>query len=155
MQTDAFEIKKYTDQYREQLLEVWEKSVVATHHFLSSEDFQSIKVLVQSIDFNAFQVFCLLDRKKVAGFIGVAEDKVEMLFIKPDYMGQGLGRKLMEFAIDTLNINKVDVNEQNTSSVSFYKKLGFEVYERTDKDDQGKDYPLLRMKLNDLNTQKQ
>ena len=42
--------------------------------------------------------------------------------------------------------DKVDVNEQNTGVVAFYKKLGFETYERTEKDDRGKDYPLLRMR---------
>ncbi|MBK7428263.1 MAG: GNAT family N-acetyltransferase [Saprospiraceae bacterium] len=147
MQIDAFEIKEYSDQYREQLLDVWEKSVVATHHFLTPKDFQSIKALVQTINFNEFQVYCLIWESEVAGIIGVLADKMEMLFIAPDFMGQGLGRRLMEFAIDTLKISKVDVNEQNTKSVSFYKKLGFEVYERTDQDDQGNEYPLLRMKL--------
>src|SRR5690606_33670608 len=122
------------------------QSVLATHHFLAPDDFQSIRVLVQTIDFNEFQVFCILRETELAGFVGVVDDKEEMLFISPEHMGKGIGRILMEFAIDTLKINKVDVNEQNTLAVSFYKKLGFEVYERTDKDDQGRDYPLLRMK---------
>ncbi len=148
MQYKNFDIIKYSDQYHSQLLDVWEKSVVATHHFLLQEDFQSIKELVNKIDFNDFQVFCFVKRTELLGFIGVAGDKVEMLFIAPEYMGQGLGSRLIEFAINTLKINKVDVNEQNTKSVLFYKKLGFETYERTALDDQGKAYPLLRMRLN-------
>lgn len=39
------------------------------------------------------------------------------------------------------------VNEQNLKAVQFYKKYGVETFERTDKDDQGRHYPLLRMKL--------
>lgn len=39
------------------------------------------------------------------------------------------------------------VNEQNLKAIQFYKKYGFETFERTDKDDQGRHYPLLRMKL--------
>jgi putative acetyltransferase len=65
----------------------------------------------------------------------------------PKYIGKGLGKKLTDFAISKLNADKVDVNEQNTQAVKFYEKLGFKAYERTAKDDQGKDYPLLRMKL--------
>lgn len=144
----AFQIEEYKDRYHEPLLELWEKSVLATHHFLLPTDFQSIKALVRTIDFNDFQVYCLVNGAELAGFIGVAEDKVEMLFIAPEFMGQGLGRRLMEFAIGSLQISKVDVNEQNTRSVSFYKKLGFEVYERSPLDEQGKAYPLLRMRLN-------
>jgi putative acetyltransferase len=147
MQHHNFEILKYSDEHREQLLDVWEKSVLASHDFLKPTDFQSIKETVKAIDFNAFEVYCLVQDDRVAGFLGVAEQKIEMLFLSPSYMGKGLGKKLMGFAIDELNIDKVDVNEGNTKAVEFYKKFGFKTYERTDKDDQGKDYPLLRMKL--------
>ncbi len=147
MQKPAIEIKPYEEKFKAQLLSVWEKSVLATHDFLSPEDFISIKEIVQTIDFNAFDVYCLLHENKVVGFIGVAERKVEMLFLDPEYSGKGLGKKLMGFAFTNLNVNKVDVNEQNLNAVGFYKKLGFETYERTEKDDQGKNYPLLRMEL--------
>lgn len=144
---DEVEITKYSDNHREQLLEVWEKSVAATHHFLTPQDFREIKDLVHTINFNDFDVYCLMNNSTLLGFLGVAEQKVEMLFLSPDYFGRGLGRELMIFALKTLKADKVDVNEQNENAVSFYKKFGFEVYERTDKDDQGKAYPLLRMKL--------
>lgn len=62
-------------------------------------------------------------------------------------MGQGLGKKLMNFAISELKAFKVDVNEQNKNAVRFYEGMGFKTYERTDLDDQGNPYPLLRMKL--------
>jgi putative acetyltransferase len=141
------EIVRYKDIYKDQLVSVWEKSVKATHHFLSPQDFISIKEIVRSIDFNAFEVYCLVEVSEVIGFIGVLERKVEMLFLDPDHFGQRLGKKLMDFALIELKADKVDVNEQNASAVKFYLKLGFKTYERTDKDDQGLDYPLLRMKL--------
>ena len=140
-------IESYTDSDKEQILNVWEKSVLATHHFLKPTDFEEIKKLVQTINFNDFEVYCLKQNNEIAGFIGLAERKIEMLFFSPKYIGKGLGRKLTDFAFSELNADKVDVNEQNTNAVKFYKKLGFKTYERTEKDDQGKEYPLLRMKL--------
>jgi putative acetyltransferase len=53
----------------------------------------------------------------------------------------------MNFALGELSADKVDVNEQNIKAVNFYKKSGFEIIERSEKDDQGRNYPLLRMKL--------
>ena len=147
MQTLQTHIKPYQEKFREQLLSVWEKSVLATHDFLSPADFISIKEIVQTIDFNAFDVYCLMQEETVIGFLGVAERKVEMLFLDPDWCGKGLGKKLMDFAVTKLAADKVDVNEQNLRAVRFYEKLGFETYERTERDDQGKNYPLLRMKL--------
>ncbi|HEY5966393.1 MAG TPA: GNAT family N-acetyltransferase [Chitinophagaceae bacterium] len=147
MQTDKFKIKAYDQKYKQQILTVWERSVLATHDFLTPTDFSEIKELVQTINFNHFQVYCLTEDDLVIGFIGVADKKIEMLFLDPKYFGQGLGKILMSFALNELSADKVDVNEQNIKAVNFYKKLGFEIIERTEKDNQGRNYPLLRMKL--------
>jgi len=141
-------IEKYNDDMRNQILNVWERSVRATHTFVSPEDLEEIKALVHTIDFNQLQVYCLMHHQTVAAFIGVAEYKVEMLFADPDYIGKGCGKQLMQYATEQLAADKVDVNEQNRHAANFYRHLGFEVYERTEKDDQGKPYPLLRMQLN-------
>lgn len=147
MTNQDFKIEKYTDKDREQILNIWEKSVLATHDFLNPNDFEEIKQLVQTFNFNDFEVYCLKQNEAILGFIGIAERKIEMLFFSPEYIGKGLGSKLTEFAFSELKADKVDVNEQNTNAVKFYEKLGFKTYERTAKDDQGKEYPLLRMKL--------
>jgi putative acetyltransferase len=141
------EIKAYRDIYRDQILAIWENSVLATHDFLAPADFTEIKALVASIDFNLFQVYCLENDGLVLGFIGVAERKIEMLFLDPEYIGKGLGKKLLLFAVHELNADKLDVNEQNSQAVAFYQRFGFRTYERTETDDQGRNYPLLRMKL--------
>lgn len=147
MHEDNFTINAYNEQYRQEVLAIWEKSVLATHNFLSPTDFEEIKELVANINFNDFQVFCSVYENTVMGFIGVADKKVEMLFIDPKYFGKGIGKKLLIFAVDELNADEVDVNEQNTKAIKFYQKFGFETFERTDKDDQGRNYPLLRMRL--------
>ena len=147
MGTQNLTITKYTDAYREQILDVWERSVLATHDFLKPEDFQFIKQIVKSIDFNSFEMYCLADNDRIAGFLGVADHKIEMLFLSPRYIDQGLGKQLMDFALKELGADKVDVNEQNTKAVLFYQKFGFKTYERSEKDDQGNDYPILRMRI--------
>ncbi|WP_312345011.1 GNAT family N-acetyltransferase [Chryseobacterium binzhouense] len=147
MQKDHFNIEPYSDKVREQVLKVWENSVLATHDFLSPNDFREIKELVSSINFNQLDVFCLINGNIVSGFIGVAEKKIEMLFLDSQIFGKGLGLQLLNFAVKELKANKVDVNEQNVKAVKFYQKSGFEIFARTDQDDQGRKYPLLRMKL--------
>ncbi|MCR6720961.1 MAG: GNAT family N-acetyltransferase [Chitinophagaceae bacterium] len=136
----------YSPELRPQILDVWERSVLATHNFLKPADFAEIKKLVATIDFSAFQVYCLMEENIVLGFVGVANQKIEMLFLDPASMGKGLGKKLLHFAIEALKADKLDVNEQNNKALSFYLKNGFQIIERTEKDDQGRDYPLLRMK---------
>ncbi|SOD11873.1 GNAT family N-acetyltransferase [Pedobacter xixiisoli] len=142
-----FQIKKYKRKYKNQIISVWEKSVLATHHFLSPTDYIEIRDLLQDYDFSILDMFCLTDEDTIIGFIGLHNSKIEMLFLDPTYIGKGLGKQLIQFATSKRGATLVDVNEQNISAKNFYEKLGFVTYERTEKDDFGKDYPLLRMKL--------
>ena len=60
---------------------------------------------------------------------------------------QELGKKLITYAIDNLQVTKVDVNEQNVQAVGFYKYMGFNIYKRSNLDGEGKEYPILHMQL--------
>lgn len=79
------------------------------------------------------------------GFAGIANCKLEMLFIHPDYFGKGFGHKLCSYAIDKFNVNAVDVNEQNPQALSFYKRQGFSIYSRSSHDDAGRNFPILHL----------
>ncbi len=142
------EIIKYKPENKNEILTIWETSVLATHSFLSHDDFIEIKVLLQSFNFEELNVFCQVEKGKIVGFIGVQENKIEMLFIEPESIGKGFGKDLIDFSVLHQNINQVDVNEQNIPAIKFYEKYGFEVYGRTEKDSLGKDYPILKMRLN-------
>ena len=84
--------------------------------------------------------------KCITGFAGVATGKVEMLFIHPDHRGQGIGKCLLMFAINELNAERLDVNEQNPQAIGFYLKQGFEVIGRCENDGLGQPYPLLHLR---------
>ena len=147
MQNQDIEIQPYRDSFKEQMVSVWEKSVRATHDFLTPADVDYYRAIVAKIDFSFFQVFCLTQEDNVLGFIGIADNKIEMLFLSPEYIGQGLGKTLVNFAVNILKADKVDVNEQNNNAVKFYSKFGFVAYDRTEKDSEGKDFPILKMRL--------
>ena len=69
-----------------------------------------------------------------------------MLFLSPEVRGKGLGKQLLQYGIETYNIQELTVNEQNPQAVGFYEHMGFKAYKRTDSDEQGNPYPLLYMK---------
>ena len=141
-------INRYEAADKAQVIEVWEQSVRATHLFLKELDIVLYKSILQGFDFTSLAVFCLRDpTNRVLGFIGVAGDKLEMLFLQPAYMGQGYGKLLLKYAIDQLNVTRVDVNEDNRRAYRFYRQYGFAVIKRKPVDDFGKPYPILEMAL--------
>ena len=70
-----------------------------------------------------------------------------MLFIHPDWRGQGIGKLLLNYAVNDMGATKLDVNEQNPLAVGFYEHLGFKVTGRSPVDGMGKPFPLLHMQL--------
>ena len=129
------------------LVAIWESSVRATHDFLTEVDTEFYRPLVLTY-LPTLSVHCLVTEPgNIAGFIAVGGDQVEMLFVCPQVRGQGVGKALLGYAIDSLGAVRVDVNEQNDQAVGFYRHAGFEVISRSALDGTGKAFPLLHMKV--------
>lgn len=132
----------------EQLLKIWESSVRATHLFLSNNEIEEIKKYVpQALKEIPRLIIVESENQVPIGFMGIAEQHLEMLFISKEERGKGLGKKLLEYGIEKYSVNSLAVNEQNPLAKSFYEHMGFEVYKRTEVDEQGNPYPLLYMSL--------
>ncbi|NER15065.1 GNAT family N-acetyltransferase [Leptobacterium flavescens] len=131
-----------------QVVDVWEASVRATHDFLQEGDIEYFKPLILNKYLDAVELRCIRNKAgEIMGFLGVADQNLEMLFIHPDYRGQGIGRSLLDYSIKNMEVNKVDVNEQNEQAVGFYHHYGFETIKRSELDSLGKPYPILHMEL--------
>lgn len=130
----------------ETLAGIWERSVRATHDFLTEEVIGEIKAALVPFYFPAVDLYAIVDNGSVAGFIGLSHDTIEMLFIDSTCRNQGYGSALIDYATQR-GVTKVDVNEQNHSALDFYKAKGFGVIARDEADDAGRPYPILHMSL--------
>jgi putative acetyltransferase len=131
------------------LVDIWLRSVRATHAFLSEEDIQSL--LPPTRDYlkssePELWVVCT-DVGVVMGFMGMSGSKMEALFLAPEFQGQGGGRRLVRHAQERHGELTTDVNEQNPAACGFYEACGFVVEGRSDVDDAGRPFPLLHMRL--------
>lgn len=131
-----------------EIIAVWESSVSATHDFLTEENISELKIAILEQYLPQLAVYVAMDEDdQVNGFLGVSENKLEMLFISQQNRGHGTGKKLLNFALEQLSINEVDVNEQNPQAVGFYKHMGFKQYARSEIDGEGNPFPILHMRL--------
>ena len=136
-------------QDREPLLALWERSVRATHDFLTEDDIASLRPLVaEELASDAVTWWVLAsDAADPIGFLGYTTDTIEGLFIDPAHRGTGAGRFLVEHAqrLATGPL-AVDVNEQNDAAIRFYGVMGFTIVSRSPTDGAGRPFPLVHMR---------
>ena len=129
-----------------ELLAVWERSVRATHTFLSESEILRIRGYVPQALAAVPELAVLEEDGRLLGFLGAGEGRLEMLFLDPDARGRGLGRTLLTYGLAHYAIREVTVNEQNPAALGFYRHFGFREYRRTETDEEGGPYPLLYLR---------
>jgi putative acetyltransferase len=134
----------------EALVSIWLRSVRATHTFLTEADIESLLPAVRE-ELGApseLELWVLDDASGggAIGFLGLAGADVAALFLDPDHLRRGGGRRLVEHARSLRGRLTVDVNEQNPNAVRFYEALGFEVVSRSPDDGAGRPFPILHMR---------
>ncbi len=129
----------------DELIAIWCRSVDATHHFLSAAYRVELEELVRSFLPGATLWVAVNQQDKPVGFMLLSGQHMDALFIDPDARGAGIGRMLVNHALSLAPELTTNVNEQNEQAVGFYKRMGFQVTGRSEVDDLGKPYPLLKL----------
>ncbi len=145
---DSISVKPCTAADYDALVEVWRRSVLASHHFLAKADFDEIEANLATAYFPAVELFGAVCDGRIVGFTGLSGDSIEMLFVRPEYQGRSVGSALIDFAIGR-GCRRVDVNEQNDAALQFYRRRGFAAVSRDDTDDAGRSYPIIHCRLTD------
>lgn len=141
-----YEITERTEEISETLLNVWESSVRATHLFLSEAEIKRIKIYVPQALGCVEHLIAAEEDGKILGFMGIENERLEMLFLLPSARSKGLGKKLVLYGTERYGVRELTVNEQNPQAMGFYEHIGFKTYKRTEKDEEGGPYPLLYMR---------
>lgn len=131
----------------DEITEVWEASVRATHDFLSDADIINLKQKIRTGYLYHVNLYTIKIGNSIVAFMGINDSNLEMLFVHPEMRGTGLGGKLLKYATGQLGVIYVDVNEQNPKALGFYKSKGFMVTGRSETDGEGMPFPLLHLKL--------
>jgi putative acetyltransferase len=147
--SDDTSIRPARDTDHAALLDLWERSVRATHDFLTEADVAFFQPLVaDGLRGDALELWVLADAADAPlGFMGLAGDQIEALFLAPEASGRGGGRRLVAHAQALRGgALTLDVNEQNPAARAFYERLGVVVVGRSPLDGTGRPFPLLHMR---------
>ena len=135
------EVSARPPQLVQQLVEVWQRSVQATHLFLSVPEIAAIRTYVPQALCGVEHLIVSQDESGTPiGFMSVQENRL----LDPEARGQGLGARLLCLGME--QYSELTVNEQNPAAAGFYRHMGFAVYRRSELDEQGGPYPILYMR---------
>lgn len=84
----------------------------------------------------------------VKGVIRLNGIEIEKLYVEPQFQSQGIGAKLLGFAVEVMNAEFLWALEYNKRGIAFYRKHGFEL--SGDKIIEDEWVPLLKMSRTDL-----
>jgi putative acetyltransferase len=146
-------IRKGTPADYQDIIDLWQRSVEATHNFLTPIDIQNIKEELLGKYLPAVEIR-LEQKERLHGFIGLNGTHVEMLFVDPVMRGTGIGSRLLNHARRLFGTLTVAVNEQNQQAYGFYVRYGFVKTGRSAVDSSGRPFPLIHMKFDSASGEK-
>ena len=80
----------------------------------------------------------------VKSFILVKDSEIKKLFVEPVLQGQGIGARLLEYAVEHLGAQTLWALEKNTGAIRFYQRHGFRLTGERQLEDGTSEY-LVRM----------
>ena len=129
------------------LVAIWRSAVEATHDFLTPADVDYYEDRLRDAYLpSGGAALTVAEVGGVpAGFSGLADGNLEMLFVDASFRGAGVGTALLRDALSKHPGLRLDVNEQNPQAVGFYLHHGFHQVSRSPLDGEGRPFPLLHM----------
>ena len=104
---------------------VWRAATAVAHPFFASDFIESEAENLRNIYLTHAQTRVMIWEGQVEGFIAMIGSEIGGLFLDPKLHGRGLGRALVDDAVQQFGSLDVEVFERNTVGRRFYDRYGF------------------------------
>lgn len=122
----------------DKVMDIWLKSTIKAHDFISKEYWENNYNDVKNIYIPMANTFLYEDEEKIKGFISIINNEfIGALFVDIDYQGNGIGKALINYAMEKYKKLNLAVYKDNKKSVEFYLKNGFTIIKEQLNDDCG------------------
>ncbi|EOI1184357.1 N-acetyltransferase [Raoultella ornithinolytica] len=123
------------------LTDIWFNASVKAHDFIPEIYWEYNKAQMQDIYLPMSEVYLVENVNNIYGFIALVENTIAAIFVSPEQQGKGIGKLLINHAKGIRDNLELNVYQQNTNSVRFYKSVGFKVVEETlDEETESKEF---------------
>ena len=114
----------------DKIMDIWLKSTIKAHDFISEEYWKNSYNTVKDVYIPIAETFVYKDHDDIKGFISIINNEfIGALFVDIDAQGNGIGKSLIDYAMDKYKKLNLAVYKDNKKSVEFYIHRGFKIIE--------------------------
>lgn len=129
------EIRKLASKDIEIVVELWYKTSIIAHNFISNDYWKKNKEAMASEYLPNSETYLAIENGAIVGFVAMVEDFLAAIFVDNKMQGKGVGKSLLNFIKDKRAVIHLKVYEKNKKSVDFYKSQRF-VIKSANKEDE-------------------
>ncbi len=122
----------------DKIMNIWLKSNIKAHAFIQKEYWENNYNIVRDIYIPMAETFVYEDEECIKGFISIINNEfIGALFVDIDFQNSGIGKKLINYAIDKYKNLNLAVYKENKTAVDFYINRGFKIIKEQESEDSG------------------
>ncbi len=137
------EIKKLASKDIETVVELWYKTSIIAHNFISNDYWEKNKEAMASEYLPNSDTYLALENGKIVGFVTMVEDFLAAIFVDNKTQGKGVGKSLLNYVKDKRTAIQLKVYEKNKKSLNFYKSQEFVIKSANKEEETGENELLM------------
>ncbi|HEY5624078.1 MAG TPA: GNAT family N-acetyltransferase [Gammaproteobacteria bacterium] len=118
-------IREFRETDADAIIEIWFAASKVATPFLSAEFLAAEREQIRTVWLRKAGSWVYEIADVVVGFISLIGNEVGAIFVHPNYQGRGIGRALMDHAVDLRGSLFLDVFRENVMGRRFYDRYGF------------------------------
>ena len=116
------------------VVDLWLKSSIKAHSFIEASFWEGQVNAMREVYIPSADTWVADYEGMLVGFVSLNEEILAALFVHPFFQGNGIGKQLLQFAMEQSDSLVLSVYKENKRAMDFYRKQGFEaVQEQVDK----------------------
>lgn len=110
------------------IMEIWLKSTIRAHSFIEKDYWVNNYDLVKTKYIPYSKTYVYEEGNKIKGFISIIQNNfIGALFVDNNSQGNGIGKKLLDFAKEEYKSLSLAVYKENEKALKFYLREGFSI----------------------------
>jgi GNAT superfamily N-acetyltransferase/uncharacterized damage-inducible protein DinB len=127
----AIELIPFQTRHADDVVAMWRRSFEAALGIVDPHPISEQWAYLLDVVVPANRILLALDGQRVVAFVAASDERLDLLYVDPDYQGKGIGSRLLQWAKDQSSGRlSLFTFERNQRAQHFYEARGFKVVGR-------------------------